>query len=129
MDCISECIFVLKQQIQFDQAMQNKSVTGKKYLQNKKNLRKDILFLTATTGDLKGEIDLSWEPVKGASSYILQRSTYQSKPAKWKYEDIVSKSSCTVSNLRSNNIYWFRVAAATSQGKTNWSIPVKKKAP
>jgi len=87
------------------------------------------LLLTATSGDSQGEIDLVWEPVKTADVYVIQISSGRVKPTKWKYEDIISESSYTVSKLRSGHKYWFRVAAVCSEIKGPWSNPVWKKAP
>ncbi len=87
------------------------------------------IVLNAAGGDLKGEIHLMWEPCKNARYYLIQKSSSISKPVRWKYEDIIITSSYTVSNLKSNKNYMFRVAAMTQTGKTPWSRPVLKKAP
>ena len=87
------------------------------------------LLLTATSGDAGGEIDLTWEPVAGANNYLIQKCINLKKPVKWSYEDVVTKSSYTVSKLRSGRKYWFRVAAVCSKGQGVWSHPVQKKAP
>ena len=85
--------------------------------------------LTATSGDSDGEIDLAWEPVEGANTYVIQRCSEFKKPVRWINEDIVSKSSYTVTKLKSGHTYWFRVAAVGRKGQSPWSEPVLKKAP
>jgi hypothetical protein len=85
--------------------------------------------LNATSGDTEGEIDLIWEPVKGADTYLIQKSSDPKNPLKWIHEDIVAKSSYTVTKLRSRHKYWFRVAAVGRKGQGPWSEPVQKKAP
>lgn len=85
--------------------------------------------LTATSGDSEGEIDLTWEPVTGSHTYLIQKSSDIHKPVKWVHEDIVTKSSYTITKLKSKHKYWFRVAAVTSKGQSTWSVPVFKKAP
>lgn len=85
--------------------------------------------LNATSGDTEGEIDLNWEPVKGANTYLIQKSTDSGRPVKWTNEDIVAKSSYTVTKLRCRHQYWFRVAAIGRKGQGSWSEPVWKKAP
>lgn len=85
--------------------------------------------LTATSGDLDGEIDLAWEPVEDANSYVLQVSRSGNNRSAWVQEDVVSRSSYTISRLKSGKTYWFRVAAADSRGQSPWSKPVCKKAP
>ena len=87
------------------------------------------VFLSAASGDIGGEINLIWEPVPNANSYIIQKSTGSFKQARWVNLDIVAKSSHTVSRLISGHYYRFRVAAVTVAGRSNWSNLVKKKAP
>ncbi len=85
--------------------------------------------LTVTAGDAEGEIDLVWEPVKGANTYVIQKGVGHRKPARWINEDIVTKSSYTISKLKSRHKYWFRIAAVCSLGQSKWSDPVQKQAP
>ncbi len=85
--------------------------------------------LNATSGDTEGEIDLNWEPVKGANTYLIQKSSDLQKPLKWVSEDIVAKSSYTVTKLKSKHTYWFRIAAVGRKGQGPWSNLVQKKAP
>ena len=95
----------------------------------RKNKISSLLFLTATSGDDEGEIDLVWEPLKTADVYLIQKSTGSLKPTKWRIEDIITKSSYTVSKLKSGYKYWFRVAAVCSKTRGQWSNPACKKAP
>lgn len=96
-----------------------------------KTLQKFLLpppiSIYATTGDLNGEIDLVWEPVKGASNYIIQYSPGTQKQSSWRYLDVVTKSSHTLTNLKHGKNYKFRVAAVSSKGQGTWSKPVIKK--
>ena len=85
--------------------------------------------LTATAGDLDGEIDLVWEPVNGANAYIIQVSRSANRPNRWVQDDVVTRSSHTMSRLKSGLTYFFRIAAAGSKGQSRWSEPVRKKAP
>jgi hypothetical protein len=69
--------------------------------------------VSATSGDSNGEIDLAWEPVRGAKAYIVQRSIKSSEPGRWIQEDIITKSGrYTVSKLKSGQKYWFRCGCA-----------------
>lgn len=113
-----------------------KTMTDKTVKRARKNRRQIIkkksaipshLFLTATSGDRDGEIDLVWDPVSNARLYIIQKSSGSLRPANWKDEDIITKSCYTVSKLKSGHKYWFRVAAAGSGGQGPWSKPVRKK--
>ena len=85
------------------------------------------LSLSATSGDIDGEIDLIWEPVSNANTYIIQKCSGSVKPLHWVNLDIVAKSSYTVSRLKSKNLYRFRVAAVNDSGQSEWSRPVQKK--
>jgi len=85
--------------------------------------------LSASAGDREGEIDLAWDRVKGAKSYVLERSPDPPMATSWAQEAIVTRSSATVSGLVSGTRYWFRVAAVTSAGQSGWSDPTLKMAP
>jgi Fibronectin type III domain len=85
--------------------------------------------LSATMGDHEGEIDLSWDKVKSAKSYVLERSADPPTSTSWAHEAVALKSSATVNGLTSGTRYWFRVAAVTSGGQSGWSDPAVKMAP
>jgi len=85
--------------------------------------------LTVTSGDIEGEVNLIWEPVKNAHSYVIQKCKVSRKVFRWMNEDIVPKSCYTLSKLKSSQKYWFRVAAVGKHGQGPWSEPVQKKAP
>lgn len=85
--------------------------------------------LTASDGDMEGEIDLHWDSVKGARSYIIERSEDPNKAASWAHATVAAKSSATVNGLTSGTRYWFRVAAVFSSGQSGWSDPSAKIAP
>lgn len=85
--------------------------------------------LHATAGDHEGELDLNWDRVQGAKSYVLERSPDPSTATSWAQEAIVTRSSATVNGLTSGTHYWFRVAAVTSGGQSGWSDPALRMAP
>ncbi len=112
--------------------MAKKSEAKKEYINYLNRGKADISSpqsLTATSGDSNGEIDLIWEPVYGARTYVVQRSIRSAEPVRWTQEDIITKSSYTVSKLKSGQKNWFRVAAVGANGQGPWSEPVQKKAP
>lgn len=76
---------------------------------------------TATTGDSDGEIDLNWNPVQHAQSYVVESSLDAPPAAKWSHQLASTKSKATLSNLTSGTRYWFRVAAVGSKGQGGWS--------
>ena len=107
----------------------NKIQTQKESLSAQDKSISRPLSLNATSGDIEGDIDLVWEPVTGAYTYVVQMSSDYKTPVKWINKDIVSRSSYTVPKLKSKHKYWFRVAAVGSKGQSLWSDPVWKKAP
>lgn len=86
-------------------------------------------FIAAAKGDMDGEINIKWEPVKGAASYVVQQCNDSNVNSKWENVDIIGKSSCTISKLKSGKKYRFRVAAVNKNGQSRWSKTVKKSAP
>ncbi len=82
--------------------------------------------LQAAAGDNSGEVDLIWQPVKLANSYIVQVSFGIKNEKNWKYADIVSRSKYTVTGLKSGRKYNFRIAAITTGGQQCWSEPVSQ---
>lgn len=85
--------------------------------------------LSATAGDRDGEIDLGWEAVSGAKSYVLERSTDPVTATSWTHAGVSTKSSQTINGLTSGIRYWFRVAAINGIGQSGWSDPAMKIAP
>ncbi len=85
--------------------------------------------LSATAGDRDGEIDLAWEAVSGAKSYVIERSPDPLTATSWAHYGVSTRSSQTVDGLTSGTRYWFRVAAINSWGQSGWSDPALKLAP
>ena len=85
--------------------------------------------LTATMGDSDGEIDLSWNAMPNAQSYIVQMSPNPPTDTSWTQAAVVAISRHTINNLTSGTKYWFRVAAVGAGGQSGWSDPATKMAP
>jgi len=85
--------------------------------------------LTATAGDREGEIDLSWDTVPGAKSYVIERSADPVTPTSWAHGGVSTRSTHTATGLTSGARYWFRVAAVNGNGQSGWSDPAMKIAP
>ncbi|MBK9331169.1 MAG: fibronectin type III domain-containing protein [Ignavibacteria bacterium] len=84
--------------------------------------------LSAATGDSKGEINLQWDSVVDADSYIVEiANPNHSIEIKWKNIDIISDPRYTVKNLKSNKDYLFRVATMTGDGQGNLNRESSKK--
>ena len=85
--------------------------------------------LGATTGDRDGEIDLAWEAVSGAKSYVIEQSVDPNAANGWSHAGVSARSSQTIARLTSGTRYWFRVAAINAIGQSGWSDPTVKIAP
>jgi len=85
--------------------------------------------LTATVGDHDGEIDLSWDTVTGAKSYVIEQSADPATPTTWTHAGVSTRSFNTAQRLTSGTRYWFRVAAVNNNGQSGWSDPAMKIAP
>lgn len=66
------------------------------------------------------EVKLKWEHVKGAKNYLVEYKG-NIKGQKWKQVDFVSGSFCTITGLKKNRKYKFRVAALNSTKRSKWS--------
>ena len=85
--------------------------------------------LNASVGDHDGEIDLSWDTVRGARSYVVERSPDPPTETSWVHAAVSTRSKTTIEDLTSGTRYWFRVAAVTATGQSGWSNPAMKIAP
>jgi hypothetical protein len=85
--------------------------------------------LSASAGDRDGELDLSWDKVVGAKSYVVEKSGDPPTATGWSHAGVSTKSTFTVSGLASGTRYWFRVAAVNTSGQSGWSDPAMKIAP
>ena len=83
--------------------------------------------LVATGGDLDGEVDLSWDPIRrGLQSYVAEYAVPPAGP--WMQFYIGRVSKCTCTGLTSGNEYWFRVRALGAAGPGQWSDRGSKRA-
>jgi hypothetical protein len=85
--------------------------------------------LVATMSDLPGCIDLMWDRVRGASTYVVQICPDPLSEANWRQIGLPTKSSFTATGLTSGSRYWFRVAAIGAAGQGPWSDQAMKMAP
>jgi len=85
--------------------------------------------LGATAGDRDGQMDLSWDPVISATSYVIEISPDPPTATSWKHLGVSTKSSFTVTDLVSGSRLWFRVSAVNAAGQSGWSDPATKIAP
>jgi Fibronectin type III domain len=85
--------------------------------------------LSATAGDHDGEIDLTWDTVPKAKSYVIEKSGDPPTATSWQHAGVSTKSSTTIDGLTPGTRYWFRVAAVGTAGQSGWSDPASKIAP
>lgn len=89
------------------------------------NTELSITSINAAKGDTKGEIDLNWDAVENANSYVIEYCE-QTRKTKWNTLDITNESKYTVSGLKDKKKYMFRVAAVDSKKQGPWSDTVEK---
>lgn len=75
---------------------------------------------SASDGDLDGEIDLAWNRVRGAASYVIQTSA---DATTWSGDRVSTKSKYVYGGLPVGVKTWFRVAAVGAAGQGPWSNP------
>lgn len=88
-----------------------------------------VAYVNATIGDNSGEIDLSWDKVAGAKSYVVETALSSMNPLEWKHMLVSTKSKAEIVNLMPGTGYQIRVAAVGAAGQGSWSDPVVKVAP
>jgi len=85
--------------------------------------------LAAAEGSHEGELDLTWDPVPSAKSYVIERSGDPVTPTSWVHSGVSTRASFTAEGLTSGSRYWFRVAGVNNNGRSGWSDPTTKIAP
>ncbi len=103
----------------------NKQTEKNECIDNRIVRELSISSMNAAKGDLKGEIDLNWDAVEEADSYVIECRERNSR-AKWNLIDITNESKYTVKGLKWKKIYSFRVAAVNSEQQGPWSKSVEK---
>jgi hypothetical protein len=86
-----------------------------------------ITSVNATSGDNAGEIDLSWDKISSAKSYVVEIAI-NTPVLEWKHALVSTKSKAEVTGLTTGTLYQIRVAAVGSAGQGPWSDPVVKMA-
>lgn len=86
----------------------------------------DVDELSASAGDMPGEIDLAWDPVPGSSGYEVEFALDLISEESWEQSGATTNSKITIQNLNNRTRYWFRVRAVNERGAGDWSAPVMK---
>jgi len=87
---------------------------------------KDVL---ASEGGSEGEVIVTWKPVRGAKSYVVEMSLDITSPDNWNYQATVTKTKCYLSALDSGTRIWVRVVAINAAGQGAFSDPATKTVP
>jgi len=59
-----------------------------------------------TAGDRDGEIDLTWDPIVGTKSYVIEQSPDPITITSWVHAGVFTKSKATIAGLASGTRYW-----------------------
>lgn len=84
--------------------------------------------ISVTAGDDEGEVDIAFDPVRGARSYEVQATADLTGAGGWETKAIRSRSRIPVEGLVSGTVYGFRIRAIDSGDPGPWSITVQKRA-
>ena len=76
--------------------------------------------LVSTSGDDEGEVDLAWNPVRGASSYQVECKV-NTDAGTWQQIKTTTNSRYTATGLTPGTVYAFRVRAVGAAGEGAWS--------
>ena len=86
--------------------------------------------LSAEDGTSPGEMRLLWPPVRGARSYVVERSTdAQNNSTTWMHAAVSPRAGVFINGLETGARYWFRVAAVNAAGQGPWCNSTSKIAP
>ena len=85
-----------------------------------------VIELSASSGAQPGEVDLAWDPVRGADGYETECTDDVGAHGPWVQCAVASESRVTVKNLLPHRRYWFRVRAIGEKGEGGWSDSVTK---
>ena len=91
---------------------------------NGKSINKILGPLYVTNGSFSGEVNLQWDALQKANSYIIEISKNGSG---WHQVDIVSDPQYSMQGLKSGKSYSFRVSAVFSNGDCIKSSAITKK--
>ncbi len=79
--------------------------------------------LQAKTNGSPGVTKLSWNPLIGAVTYLVQQTPAPVEEPVWTQVASPTKSSCETNGIEPGKTYWYRVAGVDAQGQGPWSDP------
>jgi hypothetical protein len=83
----------------------------------------------ANAGGSDGEIEVTFNQVYGAKSYVIEVSYDVNNPEAWDIHTIVTRTKAKLANLESGKRIWVRVAAVNTSGRGAYSDPATKTIP
>ena len=82
--------------------------------------------VVANTNEKPGYTELSWEPVSGAKSYVVQISPDPIAPGSWTFASTCTASRIEVNGADAGKRHWYRVSAVNGKGQGPWSEPASR---
>ena len=79
--------------------------------------------LIAKTNGTPGHTLLTWPPLAGAKSYLVQSSPDPITPASWAFSKSCTTASADVNGAQPGQRFWYRVAGVNGKGQGPWSEP------
>jgi hypothetical protein len=83
----------------------------------------------AKEGANDGDIIVTWNPVKGKTSYEVFLSFDITDSTQWSHQATVTKTKCFIAGIDSGTRIWVRVCAINAAGQGAFSDPATKTAP
>ncbi len=81
-------------------------------------------FVRVISTESEGAVSLRWKRPVRRCTFIIQMTTAPAATRGWKQAAISIRQTCTVTELKSGQKCWFRVAAINAHGQGPWSQPV-----
>ena len=88
-------------------------------------LEAPLLMKVATNGT-PGVTKLTWQPLEGATWYVVETCADPMTPEGWEELDTPTKASLTVEGAEPGKARWYRVAGVNSVGQGPWSDPASR---
>jgi len=82
--------------------------------------------LHVATNGTPGMTKLSWDPLKGAVSYLVETCADPISPDGWEQIDTPTTAACTVNGAEPGKKRWYRVAGVNALGQGPWSEPAAR---
>ena len=77
--------------------------------------------LKVTMSEISGRLDVRWQRIKGAKSYIVECRTHGATPGAWQQAKLCTAAKCSITGLTAGQEYAFRVRALGAAGEGPWS--------